>query len=805
MKHDIREAVRFLASNRGFAAIIVLTLGLAIGVNSTIFSVLNGVLLRPLAYADPDQLVGLWESHAAQGLDRSQVAAATYLDWRERTRTFSDIGLSRYRGYTLTGAGEPERLVTVDVSPALFQVLGVPPLLGRTFTVEEERPGTDSRKVILSHDAWVRRFGQDSHVLGKTMTLDDATHTIVGVMPRGFQYPANDPDVELWSPLTINLGALASRPHRMYHAMGRLALAATIDQARGEMTAISTTIARDNPDSNSGWGVTLVPAHEQVVGKIGDTLWVLFVAVVLVLVIACANIANLMLARSSNAAKSFALCAAFGAGRWALVRRSLVESAILTATGGTVGLLLAWWGTSALRPLIPPNVPRAYTIGLDLPVLLFTAVATILSGLLVGLVPAWRAMRPNLLDILQESSRGSTTGRSTKRLSNVMVAAEVALALMLLVSAGLLIRSFARLNAVDPGYRTSGIVAAHIVLPSSRYPDPPSKRRFFDSLVERAKAVGGVDRASAVSALPMSALGVQFDLPFTIEGLETTSPTERPRARYRAVVGQYFQTLGIELKRGRLFDDFDGRENGPKVAIVNESVVRRFFSKVDPIGQLVKIPMAGDLHIVGVVADIKHDGLQGNAQAEVFVPYFQFPLTEMQIVMATDAETTGVIGGFKREMFTLDPYLPIVRVSKIEDLVSASIAQPRFNMTLLAALALCAALLAAVGVYGVVTYAVARRTAEIGVRMALGADADSTFRLVVGGALRVVLVGVALGLAGAAAAGRSLQSLLFGVPSLDVLTYVASGLAILAVGAIAASVPALRAARIDPVGALRSQ
>jgi putative ABC transport system permease protein len=805
VKNDSREALRFLLSNRGFAAIIVLTLGLAIGVNSTIFSVLNGVLLRPLAYANPDQLVGLWESNPSQGLDRSQVAAATYLDWRERSRTFVSIGLSRYRGYTLTGAGEPERLVTLDVSPALFRVLGVAPLLGRTFTDEEERPGTDARKVVLSHGAWVRRFGQDPNILGRTMVLDDATHAVVGVMPRDFQYPASDPDVELWSPLTINLAAPASRPHRLYHAMGRLAPGATIDQARGEMAAVSAAIAREHPDSNSGWGVTLVPAHEQVVGKIGDTLWVLFGAVVLVLVIACANIANLMLARSTTAAKGFALCAAFGAGRWALVRRSLVESAMLTAAGGTVGLLLAWWGTSALRPLIPPNVPRAYSIGLDLPVLLFTAAATILSGLLVGLVPAWRAMRPNLLDILQESSRGSTTGRSTRRLSNVMVAAEVALALMLLVSAGLLIRSFARLNAVDPGYRTSGIVAAHIVLPNSRYPDPPSKRRFFDSLVSRARTLGSVDRASAVSALPMSPLGVQFDLPFTIEGLDTTSPTERPRARYRAVVGEYFQTLGIPLRKGRLFDDFDGRENGPKVAIVNESVVRRYFPRVDPIGQLVKIPMAGDLHIVGVVADIKHDGLQGNAQAEVFVPYFQFPLTEMQIVMATDAETTGIIGGLKREMSALDPGLPIVRVSKIEDLVSASIAQPRFNMTLLAALALCAALLAAVGVYGVVTYAVARRTAEIGVRMALGADADRTFRLVVGGALKVVLVGVVLGLAGAAAAGRSLQSLLFGVPALDVLTYVASGLAIVLVGAIAASVPALRAARIDPVGALRTE
>jgi putative ABC transport system permease protein len=805
VKTDLREATRFLAANPGFTAVIVLTLGLAIGVNSTIFSVLNGVLLRPLGYAHPDELVSIWESNTAQNIERSQVSNAAYVDWRERSTTFDAIGLYRYRGYTLTGVGDPERLVTVDTSPALFRLLGVPPLMGRTFTDDEEKPTNDVRKVILSHGAWVRRFGRDPNVLGKTMMLDDAMHAIVGIMPRDFQFPANDPAVELWSPLTINITTPAARVHRLYHALGRLAPGVTIDRARQEMSAVSSAIAREHPESSAGWAVTLVPAHEQIVGKIGDTLWVLFGAVVLVLVIACANIASLLLARSATAAKGFALCAAFGAGRWALVRRSIVESALLTIAGGIVGVLLAWWGTRALRPLIPANVPRADGIGLDLPVLAFTAAVTIICGLMVGLVPALRAMRPNLLDVLQEASRGATTSRSTRRLSDVMVVSEVALALMLLVSAGLLIRSFARLSSVDPGYRTSGIVAAHIVLPNSRYQPPAAKKQFFDSLLQRVKKLPGLTNASAVSALPMSPLGVQFDLPFTIEGLEGRSPTERPRARYRAVMTDYFQTMGIALKDGRLFDHFDGRENGPKVAIVNESVVRRYFHTGSALGRLVKMPMAGDLEIVGVVSDIKHGGLQDTAQAEVFVPYFQFPLTEMQIVMATGADTTAIVGDLKREMAELDPALPIVKVSKIEDLVSASVAQPRFNMTLLASLAICAALLAAVGVYGVVTYSVARRTSEIGVRMALGADRDSTFRLVVFGAMKVVLIGVVLGLAGAAAAGRSLQSLLFGVPPLDLFTYVASGIAILAVGAIAATLPALRAARIDPVGALRSE
>jgi putative ABC transport system permease protein len=804
LKQDIREALRFLAANPGFAAVVILTLGLAIGVNSTIFSVVYGVLLRPLAYAEPDRLAGIWESNAAQGLDRSEVSTATYIDWRTRTRTFSRIGIFRHRGFTLTSEGEAERVMSVEASPALFELLGVPPIVGRVFTDEDERPGHE-RQLILSYATWMRRFGGDPGVLDRTLQLDDATYTIVGVMPRDFRLPATDPAVEMWSPLTFDMRALASRPHRMYQALGRLGPGVTLEQARQDMTAVASGIASENPDSQSGWGVTIVPAHEQVVGDIGETLWVLFGAVVLVLMIACANIANLLLVRSARASRDFAVRAAFGAGRWVLVRRSIAESAVLTACGAIVALIAAWWGIRAVRPLIPPNVPRAEDIGLDLTVLSFTGAVTIAAGVLFGLVPAWRAMRPNVMDVLQEGSRGSTPSRATRRLSNAMVIAEVALALMLLVSAGLLVRSFVRLTSIDPGYRTTGIVATHIALPRSRYAPAAVKRQFIDSLVERVQQIPGVDRASAVSVLPMSPVGVEFDLPFTIDGLDATSPSERPRARYRAVMPGYFQTMQIELLRGRPFDRFDGRENGPKVAIVNESVVKRYFGAVDPIGKLVRMPMAGDLQIVGVVADIRHDGLDASAEAEVFVPYAQFPLSEMQIVLATDRDAGTIARMVKAEIAALDTRLPIAKVSAIEDLVSASIAQRRFNMALLVLLALCAALLAAVGVYGVVAYSVARRTPEIGVRMALGADAERTFTLVVTGAMKVIVVGVVLGVIGAAFAGRSLQSLLFGIPPLDALTFAASAVALLAIGAGAAAVPAVRAARIDPVAALREE
>lgn len=802
MRHDLQEAWRFLRANRGFATVVVLTLGLAIGVNSTIFSILNGVLLRPLDYAEPDRLVVAWESNQTLGQNQSQVSSATYLDWRTQSTTFDSMAAWRYKGFTLRTDSEAERVTTVDISPLMFQVLGISPVLGRAFTPGEEQPGA-AKSVILSHASWSKRFGQDPSVLGRMLTLDDESYEIVGVMPRTFQFPAGDAEVELWAPLTMSAASAGSRPHRTYNTIGRLRAGVTLEQAQADLDRVAETIAADYPDTNAGWGVRLVPAHEQVVGDIGNTLWVLFGAVVLVLIIACVNIANLLLARSSRTAKEFAVRAAIGASQWALLRRSLVESGSLAALGGLAGVLLAWWGIGAIRPLIPANVPRADGIGLDLPVLAFTATTAIVAALIFGLFPAWRAMRPQLSEVFQDSSRGASASRSTRRLSDWMVTAEVALALMLLVGAGLLIRSFVQLTSIDPGYKTSGIVAAHIVLPVSRYGPSASKKQFFDDLVSRVKTLPGVDAASAVSALPMSPLGVQFELPFTIDGLAETSPSERPRARYRAVMADYFSTMGIDLVDGRTFDDFDGRENGPQVAIVNELVVRRYFQGVSPLDKLVRIPMAGDLRIVGVVSDIKHDGLASSAEPEVFVPYFQFALSEMQVVMATALPASTVAREVRSQMQQIDSSLPIARITTIEERVSSSIAQPRFNMTLLASLAICAALLAALGVYGVVTYAVARRTTEIGIRMALGADAGGTFWLVVIGAARVVLLGVALGLAGAALMGTSIESLLFGVPTLDAWTYVVASVGTVAIGMLAAMLPAMRATRIDPVSALR--
>ncbi len=804
MLTDIREALRSLRAAPGFTAVVVLTLALAIGVNATLFSVLYGVLLRPLDYHDPDRLVVLFESNTKLGQEESEVALATWADWRAGTRVFSDLGAWRYRGFTLTGGADAERIPSVEATPSVFATLGVPAILGRIFTPEEETRGHE-RLAILSHGAWMRRFGGRRDVLGQVLRLDDQPYEIVGVMPESFQFPAGDRDVELWTPITFDLTALATRPHRMYGALGRLRPGVPLDEARRDMAGISARIAAENPATNAGWGAKLVPAHEQVVGPVGRTLWILFGSVVLVLAIACANIANLVLARSSRTVKDFAVRAAFGAGRWALVRRSLAETMLLAGAGGVAGAAIALAGIATLRRFVPPTIPRADSIALDSAVLTFAAVTVVMAGALFGLVPAFRAMRPNVSRVLHESGRSVQGGRAGRRFSDALVVAEVALALVLVIGAGLLIRSFVRLTSTDPGFRTSRVVATDIVLPESRYPRGPAKIQFFSALLEEVKRMPGIEAAGAVSVLPMSALGNDFSLNFTIMGLDSESPSERPRAAYRGVLSGYFETMGIALMKGRVFGPFDGREGERKVAVINETLARRYFPGVDPLTRSVRVPMAGDLEIVGVVGDTRQGSLGETPGPQIYVPYFQLALSEMQIVVLSDLPVAEVTNRMRVAISRQDAQLPIVAVNRIEDLVSASVAQPRFNMALLAGLALSAALLAAVGVYGVVTYSVARRTGEIGVRMALGADRALTFREVVRGALRRVIAGVVIGCAAAAVLGRWLESLLFGVSSVDVVTYAAAGLALVLLGLLAASLPALRASRIDPVRALRQE
>ena len=805
MIRDLREAFRSVVANPGPTFVVVATLALAIGANTALFSVLNGVLLRPLGYPNPGELVMLRENNQQQGIEESQVSTGNYLDFRQRSETFGGkLAIYRYLGSTLTGIDRPERIDSVLVSPVLFQTLGVEAELGRTFRAEEETPG-NKKLIILSHASWVRRFGADPDIIETSILLDSEPYTIVGVMPEGFEFPAGDAGVEIWLPLTLSAQAQMDRPHRMYNAIGRLADGITLDEAQREMDTIAVQMSEEFPQSNEGWGITLVGVHTELVGDIGATLWVLFGAVILVLLIGCANVANVLIARSTEVAKDYVIRAALGAGRLSLMRRSLAESLVLAVCGGIAGLLLASWGVDILRTLIPDTVPRGGEVGIDPAVLAFTAVLTLGSGILFGVLPAARVMRENAAEVLKSGGgHGSSTGRRARWLSDAMIVVEVALALVLLTGAGLMIRSFAHLTSVDPGYRKENVVAVAVALPDSRYAGFDANRQFFTELADRIKQLPGIEEAGAVTRLPMSSLGGAFEMPFTVMGLEAESPTERPRADYRGVIPEYIPAMGIPLIRGRLFDDFDGLE-GRQATIVNRALVQRFFPNEDPIGKVLQMPMAGELEIVGIVGDVRHDGLQADFRPELYVPFRQFPLNAMHVVVHSSMDPSRVAALVGEQIYAIDPELAPIEVVTIADLLYQSIAQPRFNMAMLVGLAFCAAALAAVGIYGVVSYSVVQRTGEIGVRMALGADAGDTVWMIVRQALSVVGIGVALGVAGALGTARFIEGLLFGIESTDPATYVGVGMIIVALGALAATIPARRATRVDPIIALREE
>ncbi len=702
----------------------------------------------------------------------------------------------------MTALEQPLRVNSMRVSPRLFELLGVPPRLGRTLDNGDEVPGNE-RLVVLTHASWARRFGSDPDIVGASVELDTEAYRVVGVMPDGFVFPPGDPSVEIYTPLTIGEANPMDRPHRMYDAVGRLADEVSFDAAQEELDAIAAQIAADFPQSNEGWGITIVPIRDEVIGDIGATLWVLLAAVFAVLLIACANVANLLIARSAEASLDFTIRSALGAGRWALIRRSLADSILLAVGGGGSGVLLAVWGVSFLRSVIPAAVPRGDEVGIDLAVLLFAAAVSGFASLAFGLIPAIRVMTPNLADALKGGGKSALAARS-RWLSRAMVVAEVALALVLLVAAGLMIRSFSALSVTDPGFRREGVVALTLQLPNSRYQGFEDNRAFFVELNERVSAIPGITEVGAVSDLPMNEVGTAFEMPFTVTGLDAASPTERPRADYRGVIPDFIQTMGIPLIRGRLFDRLDGDE-GREVAVVNQALVDRYFPDTDPIGQGLQMPMAGSVEIVGVVGDTRHGGLQSEFAPELYVPFKQLALADMHLVVYSDMEMSAVSAAVGEVILSMDPGLVPTEVARISDMLWESVAQPRFNTALLVSLAICAGVLAAVGIYGVVNYSVVQRTGEIGVRMALGADARATAEMVMRQSMVMVVVGALVGVVASLAAARFLEGMLFGIGSTDLATYAVVTALALAVGMFAALIPARRATRVDPVIALRSE
>lgn len=805
MIRDFRTAFRSLMRRPGYTAVIVATLAVVVGANTAIFTLLNTVLIQPMEYATPDRLVTIFENNLPQGLDQVGVSAPTYLDWRERAQSFSEMAVYRYLGHAIDSPdSDPERIVSLEISPSLFPTLGVAPMLGRAFAEEEASPGGPA-VVILSYGSWASRFGKDPEVIGSSVRLDGQPYEVVGVMPRTFEFPPADSDAEAWLPAQMLLDFQRPRFHRLYNVIASLENDRTLEQATEEMAAIAGDVARENPDTHTGWGVTLVGAHEQMVGDAATMLWMLFGAVTLVLMIGCVNVANLVLARSTESTREFAIRSAFGARGFALLRLSLAEGLLLALAGGAAGLLFAYWGVGSLRGLIPPGVPRAAGMEIDPTILAFMAGVSIVAGIIFGFVPALRTFRPDLGEILQGSTRGASAGRGMRWLSNLLVASEVALAVVLLVGAGLMVGSLLHLMDTNPGFRKSNVVSTVISLPSWRYEGREQQRQFYTELVERLRARPEVRSAGATSALPMSAVGSDFNLPFSPPGLEVNSPSERPRAATRLVMPGYFQSMGIPLVRGRLLDEFDGRRDGASGTVINETMAQLYFREVDPLGQVLEMPMIGSIEIVGIVGDVLHDGLQADTGPELFVPFATFPRPEMHVVTHTFDDPNQMITTIRGEILQIDPQQPISDASSIERLLSTSIAQPRFNMALLVALAFCAVILAAVGIYAVVSYAVARRTMEMGIRMAIGAGCGQILKLIVGESLKVVAVGSLAGLVGAFGLVRLIESLLFEVTATDPATYLAAIFVVLGVGITASIVPALRATRVDPVVALREE
>jgi putative ABC transport system permease protein len=679
-------------------------------------------------------------------------------------------------------------------------VVGVAPELGRGFRDDEATSGND-RVVLLSNGYWTSRLGRDPEVLGTALTLDDEVYTVVGVMPPGFEFPQDADDVQLWIPLTIDERLFGVRAMRVYNVVARLRPGVSAEQAEAEMQAVAAGVAEENPESNRGWSADVTPALEQIVGNVTTLVAILAGAAALVLLIGCVNIANLVLARSAATQREYALRATLGAGWATLLRRSLAESLGLVILGGAVGLVLAGMGVAVLDGLFPPTLPRADEVGIDGRVLLFTLVASLASGVFFGLYPAVRSLRPRLVDVLQDSGRGGSVGRSSRRLLNTMIAVQTALALVLVLNAGVMIRSFSALLDVDPGFRSDGVLVAALSLPEHEFPGRPAQIEFWNQLVDAVAALPGVESAGASSALPMSPLGTDFDLPIEILGRESPSIAEQPRAGYRSVLPGYFETMGIPLVRGRILDRFD-REEGRPVMVLNESAEQLLFPGEDAIGQLLGVPMAGSIEVVGVVGDVRHGGLDAPPGPELYVAFANFPVRDMHLVLRSDGDLGPLAQAVREEIVALAPALPIDRVATMDELRSDSVAQPRFNMALLMAFALCALVLAAVGIYGVIAYSVVQRTGEIGIRMALGSDRSTTFLLVVRETLAYAAVGGVAGLAGSYFLGRLVQGLLFEVSPLDPLAVITTGLVLVLTAAFAASVPAFRATRVHPATAL---
>jgi putative ABC transport system permease protein len=797
---DIRYSIRVLLKSPGFTAVALLTLILGIGANTAIFSVVNAVLLRPLPYEEPEKLVFI--SERSPVLEGMSVSYPNYLDWREQNGVFESIGVYRRVSFNLTGSGAPERLAGGEVSADLFNALKAKPAVGRTFFAEEDRPGAEP-VVVLGYGLWQRRFGKNADVIGQTVMLNSKTHTIIGVMQPDFRFPSG---VDLWVPVGLN----ADNPswvrgnHPGLYAVARLKGGVTISQARAEMDTIAARLEQQYPQSNAASGVTITPLFNRIVGDVRPALLVLLAAVGFVLLIACANVANLLLARAASRQKEVALRMALGATRSRLIRQLLTESVLLSVVGGAFGLLLAVWGVDLLVAISPNNIPRFAEIGLDNRVLGFTAAIALLTGILFGLAPALNASKPNLNEMLKEGGRSATAGFRRQRVRSLLVISEVAIALVLLISAGLLIKSFLRLQEIDLGFNPDNVLTAGVPLPRTKYLEPQKRIAFYESLFPRIAALPGVEAVGAVSELPTEGGSQTY---FVVEDRPLPPREETPLTEYSLVSTGYFKAMGLRLLKGREFDGRDTRD-APFVCIIDENFAEQYWPGQDPIGKRLKYGGADPGNpwstIVGVVANVRYQALdQESPRVQIFLPYTQSTFLGASLIIRAGGDPKDLAAAVRAEVLAIDPDLPVYDIRTMNEVLKESVAPRRLYMTLLGIFAGVAMILAAIGLYGVMAYSVTQRTHEIGIRMALGAKAGDVLRLVVGQGMALALAGVAIGLVAAFALTRLLSSMLFEVSATDPGTFIIISLILAGVALGACFVPARRATRVDPMVALR--
>ena len=801
---DIRFGARMLFKSPMMTLIALLALTLGIGANTAIFSVVNAVLLRTFPYSDPERIVLVWEKRQGGRTDQNVINLGNFSDWKEQNQVFTDMAVFFDRTFNLTSDGEPEEVPVQFATTNLFSVLGTNALLGRTFVADD---GSDGQpRVVISYALWQRRFGGDTNIVGRQITLNEKPTTIIGVLPANFGWhiqkgtQASRP-AEIWLPFQLT-NDLRQRRGRFASAVARLKPGVSMDQAKREMDTIGARLAQQYPEFNATWGVNVVPLRTQFTGEIRRPLLILLGAVGFVLLIACANVANLLLARASARRKEIAVRAGLGASRWRIARQLLTESVMLSLVGGTLGVLVAWWGTKALVALSPPALINLKTVGVNLPVLAFTLGLSVITGIVFGLVPALEATRFDLHGSLKEGGKnvGGTSG--SHRIRSLFVVTQVALAMVLLVGAGLFIRSLRRLESVDPGFNANNLLTMRVTLPFAKYEEEPKRIEFFKKALEQMRAIPGVEAAGAINSAPFTGLypGTNVE----VDG-QKLPPGQELKTGVCVTDADYFATMQIPLKQGRMYTEQEATEMR-HVVLVNEEFVRQNLGGLNPLGKRLTIYMKQEnvpTEIIGVVANHKHLGLDLPIEPMVYWPHSELVYTGMTLMLRTRGDAKAIAPAARNVIRSLDPQQPIGEVATMESLLSTSVARSRFSASLLTVFSFVALVMAAVGIYGVMSYSVLQRTHEIGVRMALGAGRFDVLKLVVKKGIVLGVIGVAAGLAASFALTRLVSSLLFEVTATDAATFTAVSVGLFLVTLIACYVPARRATRVDPLKALR--